>query len=166
MRRPDYCVCLFKVTLTISIHDFGSWQVDHFEVTFSVYHKVLRLDIPANDSLGGEILEYQDDGGSEELTIIGREKADCFKDVIEISTFDGLIEVVEVVVALELAPHRHYERTREFFQNFPFFDCKFAYIVCFQLFLFYNLQDIFLLTIFDQKEGSELPLRREHVYYS
>ena len=90
------------------------------------------------------------------MTVLSGEKTDGFEDIVEIFAFDVLLEVVDVVGALEFFAHGDDEWAWYDLESFSLIDSKSEYIILLDLFFIDGFEDELLFSISDEVERAKL----------
>lgn len=100
MRSPDQRKGLSRHYVP-PLNDFGSHQVNEFEIALHVHHEVFWLEVSHDDALGGQVLEDEDHRCHVELGVFCAEEPDLPYGVVELLSLDELDKGVEVVLVFE-----------------------------------------------------------------
>ena len=91
--------------VAFTLDDLSDGDVDELEVAPGVHHEVLWLDVPADDKIVVQVLNYHYHTGSVKLAVLCGEQPDLLHHIIEIFPSDIFTNDEQVVFCLKSLAH-------------------------------------------------------------
>lgn len=131
MWSSNNCECLIHL-VALTFDDFGNGHVNQFQVAPGVHHKVLGLDIPADDEVIVEVLDDHDHTGCVELTIFGGEQPNFFHDIVKVFSRNVFTDHEQILLSLEGPAHLDQKRVTDRIKDLAFLVYKLLNLVLLQ----------------------------------